>query len=124
MNKKNDKKNKTTIHSSAAEYLTFVAAAGDSHKSVEMLLVAVSAINQHIKKILDDGELSPDSTIKKYLIVQTEGNRQVSREIDHYSLQMIISVGFKVNNDLLQICNQSSNQKQPGDNGAVSYGLT
>jgi hypothetical protein len=37
--------------------------------------------------------------LKKYLIVQTEGNRQVSREVAHYNLQMIIAVGFKVNND-------------------------
>ncbi len=41
----------------------------------------------------------PETTIKKYLIVQTEGDRQVSRSIDHYNLQMIIAVGFKVNNE-------------------------
>ena len=58
--------------------------------------VSVSAINQHIKKVFDDGELEPNSVIKKYLIVQTEGGRQVSREVDHYNLQMIIAVGFKV----------------------------
>ncbi len=39
------------------------------------------------------------STIKKFLTVQKEGVRQVSREINHYSLQMIIAVGFKVNYD-------------------------
>ena len=39
------------------------------------------------------------ATIKKYLTVQTEGERQVSRELDHYNLQMIIAVGFKVNNE-------------------------
>jgi hypothetical protein len=113
---KGNKKNEITIHSSTAEYLTFIAASGDSPASVEMRYqdeniwltqkmmaelydVTVAAINQHIKKIYDDGELSPDATIKKYLIVQTEGTRQVSREIDHYNLQMIIAVGFKVNND-------------------------
>ena len=110
------KKNEVTIRSSAAEYLTFAAASGDSSNSVEMRYqdeniwltqkmmaelydVTVAAINQHIKRIFDDGELSQDPTIKKYLIVQTEGSRQVSREIDHYNLQMIIAVGFKVNND-------------------------
>lgn len=61
--------------------------------------VSVAAINQHIKKVYDDSELEPDSTIKKYLIVQTEGSRQVSREVAHYNLQMIIAVGFKVNNE-------------------------
>ena len=43
--------------------------------------------------------LEAESTIKKYLIVQKEGNRQVNREVAHYNLQMIIAVGFKVNND-------------------------
>lgn len=43
--------------------------------------------------------MEPDSTIKKYLIVQTEGSRQVSRETNHYNLQMIIAVGFKVNKE-------------------------
>lgn len=109
-------KNEITIRSSAAEYLTFVAATGDTEKSVEMRYedeniwltqkmmaalygVSVSAVNQHIKKIFEDGELSEEATIKKYLIVQSEGNRQVSRNIDHYNLQMIIAVGFKVNNE-------------------------
>jgi hypothetical protein len=61
--------------------------------------VTVAAINQHIKKIYADRELEPSATIKKYLIVQTEGNRQVQREVEHYNLQMIIAVGFKINND-------------------------
>ena len=56
-------------------------------------------MDQHIKKVYDDFELEPEATIKKYLIVQTEGSRQVSREVAHYNLQMIIAVGFKVNNE-------------------------
>ena len=93
-------KNEITIRSSAAEYLTFVAATGDSQDSFEMRYedeniwltqkmmaalydVTVPAINQHIKKIFDDNELSPEATIKKYLIVQNEGNRNVSRDVDH-----------------------------------------
>jgi len=113
--KKNDKKNVPTIRSSAAEYLTYIASIGGSDESFEfryedeniwltqrmlseVYSVSVAAINQHIKKIYEDGELDPAATIKKYLIVQTEGTRQVSREIDHYNLQMIIAVGFKVNN--------------------------
>ena len=111
----NKKKNEITIHSSAAEYLTFVAASGDDKESLEVRYedeniwltqkmmatlydVSVSAINQHLKTIFDDGELSADSTIKKYLIVQKEGDREVSRNIDHYNLKAIIAVGFKVNN--------------------------
>ena len=61
--------------------------------------VSVAAINQHIKKVYKDSELEPNSTIKKYLIVQKEGSRQVNREVTHYNLQMIIAVGFKVNNE-------------------------
>ena len=61
--------------------------------------VSVPAISQHIKRIYADHELEPMATIKKYLTVQTEGERQVSRELDHYNLQMIIAVGFKVNNE-------------------------
>lgn len=109
-------KEEITIHSSAAEYLTYVAAVGDSADSMEMRYeneniwltqkmmavlydVSVQAINQHIKRIYDDGELPRESTIKKYLTVQKEGERQISRSLDHYNLQMIIAVGFKVNND-------------------------
>ena len=111
-----DKNEVGMIRSSAAEYLTFVASAGDSKESVEMRYedeniwltqkmmaalydVSVAAINQHLKKVYDDGELTPEATIKKYLIVQAEGNRQVSREVAHYNLQAIIAVGFKVNNE-------------------------
>ena len=104
------------IRSSAAEYLTFVSATGGSKESVEMRYeneniwltqkmmaelydVSVSAINQHIKKIYDDDELTPNATIKNFLIVQKEGARQVSRNVEHYNLQLIIAVGFKVNNE-------------------------
>lgn len=61
--------------------------------------VDVADINYHIKKVFEDSELTQESTIKKFLIVQTEGNRQVSREVVHYNLQMIIAVGFKVNSE-------------------------
>lgn len=110
------KKNDITIRSSAAEYLTYIAATGDDSQSFEMRYedeniwltqkmlaalydVSVSAINQHIKKIYDDNELTPIATIKNFLIVQKEGERTVSRNVDHYNLQVIISVGFKVNNE-------------------------
>jgi hypothetical protein len=61
--------------------------------------VDVRTINEHIKKIYSDGELTETATIRKFRIVQTEGSRQVNRETNHYSLQMIIAVGFKVNNE-------------------------
>jgi len=110
------KKNAITIRSSAAEYLTFVASTGDSQESIEMRYedeniwltqkmmaqlygVEVHTINEHIKKIFSDSELQEEATIRNFRIVQTEGTRQVSREVKHYNLQMIIAVGFKVNND-------------------------
>jgi len=114
--KSKKKKNEITIHSSTAEYLTFVAATGDTPSSVEMRYqdeniwltqkmmaelydVDVRTINDHIQKIFLDNELSEIPTIRNFRIVQTEGTRQVEREIKHYNLQMIIAVGFKVNND-------------------------
>ncbi|WP_125142311.1 virulence RhuM family protein [Clostridium transplantifaecale] len=111
-----ERKNEITIHSSAAEYLTYVASVGDQADSIEMRYedeniwltqkmiaalydVSLPTINEHIKKIYDDGELTEKATIRKYRIVQTEGSRQVTREVIHYNLQMIIAVGFKVNNE-------------------------
>lgn len=61
--------------------------------------ISTSAINQHIKKIYEDKELEEKSTIKNFLIVQDEGNRKISRNVIHYNLQMIIAVGFKVDNE-------------------------
>ena len=112
---RNDKQEQA-IRSSAAEYLTFVAATGDSTESMEMRYedeniwltqkmmsalydVDVRTINEHIQKIYEDGELTDEATIRNFRIVQTEGSRQVSRQVKHYNLQMIIAVGFKVNND-------------------------
>ena len=110
----NRKKEDKLIRSSAAEYLTYVAAAGENgvelryedeniwltQKMLSVLYgVSTSAINQHIKKILEDKELEEKSTIKNFLIVQDEGNRKISRNVIHYNLQMIIAVGFKVDNE-------------------------
>ena len=110
------KKDEVTIRSSAAEYLTYVATVGDQRDSFEMRYedeniwltqkmmatlygVDVRTINEHIKKIYSDSELEEDSTIRNFRIVQTEGSRQVTRDTKHYNLQMIIAVGFKVNNE-------------------------
>lgn len=109
------KKKELAIRSSAAEYLTFVASTGESDASFEMRYedeniwltqkmmaalydVDVRTVNEHIKKIYSDGELTEQATIRRFRIVQTEGTRQVNRELTHYNLQLIIAVGFKVNN--------------------------
>ena len=110
------KKGEITIRSSAAEYLTYVASVGDQQDSIEMRYedeniwltqkmmatlydVDVRTINEHIKKIYSDSELEEDATIRNFRIVQAEGTRQVTRDTKHYSLQMIIAVGFKVNSE-------------------------
>lgn len=53
-------------------------------------------ISHHIQSIYDEGELSPEATVKKYLTVQQEGTRQVRRNLEYYNLDMIISVGYRV----------------------------
>ena len=110
------KKDEITIRSSAAEYLTYVASVGDQQDSIEMRYedeniwltqkmmvtlydVGLPTINENIKKIYADSELEEAATIRNFRIVQTEGSRQVTRDTKHYSLQMIIAVGFKVNSE-------------------------
>lgn len=61
--------------------------------------VEVNTINYHIKEILKSAELREESTIRKFRIVQTEGTREVVREIEFYNLDMIISVGYRVNSE-------------------------
>ena len=112
MPKKTEKKD-ISIRSSAAEYLTFVAATGDDKNSVEVRYeneniwitqkmlailyeVDVRTINYHIKKIFEDSELTEDSVIRKFRITAEDGK---SYDTMHYNLQMIIAVGFKVNSE-------------------------
>lgn len=95
MTKKQQKK-EVTIRSSAAEYLTFVAATGDNPDSIEMRYedenvwltqkmmaelydVSIPAINQHLKTIFEDNELNEDSVIKDYLITAKDGNQYNSK---------------------------------------------
>ena len=101
------------IRSSAAEYLTFVAAGGESDASVEMRYedeniwltqkmmaslydVSIPAINQHLKRIFSDNELEGISVVKQYLITAADGKNYLTK---HYSLQAIIAVGFKIENE-------------------------
>ena len=112
--KQSAKKNEVSIvRSSAAEYLTFVAATGGSDASVEMRYedenlwltqkmmatlydVSVPAINQHLKRIFADNELDEAAVIKQYLTTADDGK---SYQVKHYSLQAIIAVGFKIENE-------------------------
>lgn len=104
-------KSEITIRSSAAEYLTFVAATGEDSSRVEVRYedeniwitqkmmaalyeVDVRTVNYHIKKIFEDSELTEDSVIRKFWITAADGKEYNTK---HYNLQMIIAVGFKVN---------------------------
>jgi hypothetical protein len=58
--------------------------------------VTVSNVNQHIAAIFGDGECSQDATIKNCLTVRTEGNRRISREVAHYSSNLVLAVGYRV----------------------------
>jgi len=62
----------------------------------ELYQVAVPTINEHISTIYGDKELAPAATIRKFLIVQTEGIRRVERLVDFYSLDMILAIGYRV----------------------------
>jgi hypothetical protein len=100
------------IRNSTAEFLIFTAQAGEqsiearyqdetvwlSQKLMaELFAVDVRTISEHLKNILATGEVRPEATIRNFRIVQTEGTRQVSRNVDFYNLDAIISVGYRVN---------------------------
>ena len=102
-----------TIHSSAAEYLTYAAATGGTTESFELRYadeniwltqkmmaalygVEVNTINYHIKKIFADEELNEKIVIRTFRITASDGKHY---DTNHYNLQMIIAVGFKIDND-------------------------
>ena len=62
----------------------------------DLFQVTVATINEHLKNLANDREIDANRTIRKFLIVQTEGKREVSRQVDHYSLDAILAVGFRV----------------------------
>ena len=103
---------KKLIRNSTAEFLTFTAQSGEqsiearyedetvwlSQKLMATLFdVDVRTINEHLKNIYNQEEIQSEVTIRKFRIVQTEGQRQVSRDVDFYNLDAIISVGYRVN---------------------------
>ena len=62
----------------------------------ELFQTSVPNISMHIRNVYEEGELQPEATIKKFLTVRQEGNRAVRRQLDHYNLDVIISVGSRV----------------------------
>jgi hypothetical protein len=100
------------IRNSTAEFLIFTAQAGENSIEVrvdegtvwltqkliaELFGVVVPTANEHLSNIYAQGEISREATIRKFRTVQTEGGREVARNIDFYNLDAIISVGYRVN---------------------------
>ena len=115
VNQKSLTQSKEMMQSSTAQYLIFISSTGDDKESVEMRYedkniwmtqkmmaemygVSIQAVQQHIHNLIENKEIDL-ATIKQYLIVQKEGKREVKRNIDHYNLQSIISIGFKIENE-------------------------
>ncbi len=105
-------RDKKLIRNSTAEFLIFTDQAGEQsiearyedetiwlsqRLMAELFAVDVRTISEHLKNIYETGELQRESTIRKFRIVQTEGNREVGRSVDFYNLDAIISVGYRVN---------------------------
>lgn len=103
---------KKLIRNSTAEFLVFTGQSGEqsiearyenetiwlSQKLMATLFdVDVRTVNEHLKNIYGSGEIEPEATIRKFRIVQTEGHREVERNVDFYNLDAIISVGYRVN---------------------------
>jgi len=110
--KQDNDKGKQLIRNSTAEFLIFTGQAGEQsiearyedetvwltqQLMAELFQSSKQNISHHIKSIYEEGELQPEATVKKYLTVRQEGKRQVKRELEYYNLDMIISVGYRVN---------------------------
>lgn len=65
----------------------------------ELFQKDVRTINEHLRNLYEEGELDPARTIRNYRIVRREGVREVAREIDHYNLDAIVAVGFRVRSE-------------------------
>lgn len=111
-NKPESRSGTQLIRNSTTEFLIFAAQSGGDNLEVryadetiwltqklmaKLFGVDVRTINEHLKNIYESMELSREATIRKFRIVQSEGNRDVSRNLDHYNLDAIISVGYRVN---------------------------
>lgn len=77
----------------------------------ELFQTTVANINIHIKNIFAEGELEPERTIKDFLIVQHEGEREVQRDVAHYNLDMIISVGYRIKSTIATHFRQWATQR-------------
>ena len=77
----------------------------------ELFNTSKQNISLHIQNIFEEGELIPDSTVKKFLTVQKEGTRDVRRQLDYYNLDMIISVGYRIKSSIATRFRQWATQR-------------
>ena len=77
----------------------------------ELFNTSKQNISLHIQNIFEEGELIPDSTVKKFLTVQKEGTRDVRRQLDYYNLDMIISVGYRIKSNIATRFRQWATQR-------------
>ena len=77
----------------------------------ELFNTSKQNISLHIQNIFEEGELIPDSTVKKFLTVQKEGTRGVRRQLDYYNLDMIISVGYRIKSSIATRFRQWATQR-------------
>jgi hypothetical protein len=77
----------------------------------ELFGKAKGTISEHIKHIFEDGELSPEATVRLFRTVQIEGGREVNREVEHYNLDMVLALGFRVRSPVAVRFRQWANDK-------------
>jgi len=112
MSRNPTKEKKLQIRNSTAEFLIFTKQAGEGTIEVRvedetvwltqklmssLFEVDVRTISEHVGNIYETGEQQREATVRKFRIVQKEGNRDVARNVDFYNLDAIIAVGFRVN---------------------------
>lgn len=110
--KQDDHTNTQLIRNSTTEFLIFTGHSDEqsiearyedetiwlSQKLMsELFSVNIRTVSEHLKNLFEQKEIDPESTIRKFRIVQKEGNREVTRHVDFYNLDAIISVGYRVN---------------------------
>ncbi|MCK5097844.1 MAG: virulence RhuM family protein, partial [Desulfobacteraceae bacterium] len=108
------KDKRLTIRNSTAEFLIFTSQANaegievrveDENVWLTQKLIAKlfdvvkSNISEHLKSIYDSHELTKEATVRKFRTVQAEGNRTVTRDVEHYNLEAIISLGYRINSE-------------------------
>ncbi len=106
--------NNKLIRNSTAEFLIFTSQSDEDSIEVriedenvwltqklisQLFEVVKSNISEHLKSIFDSKELFKEATVRKFRTVQIEGNRKVSRDLEHYSLEVIISLGYRINSE-------------------------